>query len=111
MLIYWWEMEIGAPKDCPRKEILGRRKRKHRRRHAVAIINIAFLLCFIDVFNIIVFYCVFTRARFIIYAPRKENAGRRKGNQRLHKVSAKSGNVNISLDVWRSIGISAGHFR
>ena len=104
-------MEIGAPKDCPRKEILGRRKRKHRRRHAVAIINIAFLLCFIYVFNIIVFYCVFTRARFIIYAPRKENTGRRKGNQRLHKVSAKSGNVNISLDVWRSIGISAGHFR
>ena len=104
-------MEIGAHRDCPRKEILGRRKRKQQRRHAVALINIAFLLRYRDVLNIIVFYCVFTRANTKIYAPRKENTGRRKGNQRLHKVSAKSGNVNISLDVWRSIGISAGHFR
>ena len=64
------------------------------------LLNIAFLLCFRDVLNIIVFYCVFTRANTKIYAPRKENTGRRKGNQRLHKVSAKSGNVNISLDVW-----------
>ena len=101
-------MEIGAPKDCPRKEILGRRKRKQQHRHVAALINIAFLLCFRDVLNIIVFYCVFTRANTKIYAPRKENTGRRKGNQRLHKVSAKSGNVNISLNVWRSIGISAG---